>query len=51
MKSLKNYRVYETNKPSLLADQAVWLAGLTLLIIGYILFSFLYPMISKGLLF
>jgi len=51
MKSLKNHRVYENEKAPLLTDQTAWLAGLTFLILGYILFSFLYPTISRGLLF
>lgn len=29
----------------------LWLAGLTLLIFGYIIFKFLYPMITKGAFF
>jgi hypothetical protein len=40
-----------TKKISTTADPTIWLAGLTLLIFGYILFQFVYPMVTRGLLF
>lgn len=40
-----------TKKISTVLDPTVWLAGLTVLIFGYIVFQFVYPMIAKGLLF
>ncbi|MFN8349288.1 MAG: hypothetical protein U0X91_30080 [Spirosomataceae bacterium] len=51
MKTSKSYRIMEERRTSFIPDQTVWLAGLTLVIFGYIVFYFLYPMISKGLLF
>lgn len=43
--------MYDNRRTPVVFDQTIWLAGLTLLIFGYIVLYFLYPMISKGLLF
>jgi len=51
MKSIKTYRAVDSKRNSVKFDQTIWLAGLTLLVFGYILFHFLYPMFHKGLLF
>ncbi|WP_428661091.1 hypothetical protein [Runella sp.] len=52
MKSSKSYRIHPGDrKTPLILDQTLWLAALTLLVIGYIVFYFIYPMLSKGLLF
>ncbi|MFN4147567.1 MAG: hypothetical protein ACK4GN_17205 [Runella sp.] len=52
MKTLKNYRSDTFVKRSTFSfDSSAWLAGLTLAIFLYILIYFLYPMISRGLLF
>jgi hypothetical protein len=41
----------DNRRTPLILDQTIWLAGLTLVIFGYIVLYFLYPLISKGLLF
>ncbi|AEI50938.1 hypothetical protein Runsl_4618 [Runella slithyformis DSM 19594] len=52
MKTAKSYRIHPGNrKAPVMLDQTVWLAALTLLVIGYIMLYFIYPMFSKGLLF
>jgi len=52
MKTEKSYRIMDDNRRTpLVMDQTIWLAGLTLVIFGYIVLYFLYPLISKGLLF
>lgn len=51
MKPVKSYRIIEEKRTPLILDQTIWLAGLTLVIFGYIVFHYLYPMISKGLFF
>ncbi|TAE96252.1 MAG: hypothetical protein EAZ14_11330 [Runella slithyformis] len=39
------------SKSRFVFDETILLAGLTLLIFGYIILYFLYPLFSKGLLF
>ena len=52
MKTSKIYRTTpDSERTPLLMDQTIWLAGLTLLVIGYIVLYFVYPMFSKGLLY
>lgn len=52
MKTQKIYRMPSNERRTpLLGDQSIWLAALTLLVMVYIVFYFIYPMFSKGLLF
>lgn len=51
MKQVKSYRIMEQKRTPLILDQTIWLAGLTFVIFGYIVFYYLYPMISRGLFF
>ena len=51
MKNSFNRGINEMQKNPTFFNETVLLAGLTLLIFGYIIFSFLYPLFAKGLLF
>lgn len=52
MKTQKIYRMPSNERRTpLFRDQSLWLAALTLLVMVYIVFYFIYPMFSKGLLF
>ncbi len=51
MKTQQDYRTMYAPKAKNSFNETTLLSGLTILILGYILFYFLYPMIVQGLLF